>query len=143
MPLRRGHDLSARNDHWQGFPSANQPNNGADRDLPSQYRSGLAPRRPSCYVFRQPPGVIWRISDKVDGYNRVQSELLISELIVFCTQPHFVYSHRWEVGDVLLWDQRAVLHRGRPWPYREPRTLSSICVSTTEKDGLEQMRLSA
>ncbi len=45
---RRGHALSARNDHWQGFPSANQPNNGADRDLPSQYRSGLAPRRPSC-----------------------------------------------------------------------------------------------
>ena len=79
---------------------------------------------------------------KVDGYSSAQSELLISDLIEFCTQPHFVYSHRWKVGDVLLWDQRAVLHRGRPWPYREPRTLSSICISTTETDGLEQMRLS-
>ncbi len=56
MLRRRGHALSAQNDHWRGFPSANQPNKGdilADRDLLSQYRAGLAPRRPSCYVCRR------------------------------------------------------------------------------------------
>ncbi len=53
---RQGYALSARNDHWQSFLSENQPDKGAHRDLPSQYRAGLTPRRPSCYVFRQPPG---------------------------------------------------------------------------------------
>ncbi len=55
---RRGHVLSARHDHWQGFPSANQPHKGADRDPPFPYRAGLAPRRPSCYVCRRSLGVI-------------------------------------------------------------------------------------
>ena len=50
MPRRRGHALSARNDHWQGFPSANQPNNGADRDLPSQYKGRTRSETP--FVLR-------------------------------------------------------------------------------------------
>jgi alpha-ketoglutarate-dependent 2,4-dichlorophenoxyacetate dioxygenase len=44
------------------------------------------------------------------------------------------------VGDVLIWDERATLHRGRPWPYEEERTLASICISTRDLDGLDRMR---
>lgn len=80
---------------------------------------------------------------KVDGLDEAESQALIDELTAFCTQPAFVYSHQWQVGDVLLWDQRAVLHRGTPWPYEQPRTLSSICSSVTEEDGLSRMRMSA
>jgi alpha-ketoglutarate-dependent 2,4-dichlorophenoxyacetate dioxygenase len=58
------------------------------------------------------------------------------ELIAFCTRPERVYAHRWEPGDVLIWDERATMHRGRPWPYEEERTLSSTCVSAREVDGL-------
>ena len=64
------------------------------------------------------------------------SEKVIKDIICFATQDKYVYSHDWEVGDVLIWDERSILHRGRPWPYTEPRTLTSICVSLTEKDGL-------
>lgn len=80
---------------------------------------------------------------KVDGYDEAESQALLDELIEFCTQPEFVYSHRWSVGDVLIWDQRAVLHRGTPWPFDQPRTLSSICTSATQPDGLDAMRLPA
>ena len=80
---------------------------------------------------------------KVDGYDEAESQALIDELTEFCTQPAFVYSHQWQVGDVLLWDQRAVLHRGTPWPYEQARTLSSICSSVTEADGLDRLRMSA
>ncbi|KUJ85266.1 hypothetical protein AVO45_17350 [Ruegeria marisrubri] len=80
---------------------------------------------------------------KVDGYDETESEALLAELTAFCTQPAFVYSHKWNVGDVLIWDQRAVMHRGTPWPYDQPRTLSSICSSVTEADGIERMRLPA
>jgi alpha-ketoglutarate-dependent 2,4-dichlorophenoxyacetate dioxygenase len=77
----------------------------------------------------------------VDGYTEEESEDVLAELIAFCTQPRFVYAHDWHVGDVLLWDQRAVMHRGTPWPYEQPRKLASICVSVTEADGLAAMRV--
>jgi alpha-ketoglutarate-dependent 2,4-dichlorophenoxyacetate dioxygenase len=76
----------------------------------------------------------------VDGLDAEEGRQLLDELMEFCTQPRFVYSHQWQEGDVLIWDQRAVMHRGTPWPYNQPRTLSSICTSATEADGLENLR---
>lgn len=78
---------------------------------------------------------------KVDGMDEAESQVLIDELIEFCTRPEFVYSHNWQVGDVLLWDQRAVLHRGTSWPYEQPRVLSSICTTVTEADALSAIRM--
>jgi alpha-ketoglutarate-dependent 2,4-dichlorophenoxyacetate dioxygenase len=40
---------------------------------------------------------------------------LIEELIAFATQPQFVYRHRWRVADLVLWDNRCTMHRGRPY----------------------------
>lgn len=77
----------------------------------------------------------------VDGYSEAESQALLDELIAFCTQEAYRYAHSWQVGDVLIWDQRAVLHRATPWPYEEPRTLSSLCVTATADDGLAQMRV--
>lgn len=77
----------------------------------------------------------------VDGYDAAESAALLADLIAFCTQPRFVYSHAWAVGDVLLWDQRAVLHRGTPWPWDQPRKLASLCASVRESDGLAAMRM--
>ncbi|MEM0947740.1 MAG: TauD/TfdA family dioxygenase [Pseudomonadota bacterium] len=76
----------------------------------------------------------------VEGMDAEAGTALIDEVIAFCTAPRFVYSHQWREGDVLLWDQRAVLHRGTPWPFDKPRTLSSLCVSVSEADGLMTMR---
>lgn len=80
MLRKPGQALSAGNDHWQGFPSANQPDKGGDRDLPSQYRAGLAPRRPVCYVCLQPPGAIWGISAKSALHDSAPLEMDIRSL---------------------------------------------------------------
>ena len=77
----------------------------------------------------------------IDGYDEAESAGLLAELMAFCTQQAFTYAHQWRHGDVLLWDQRAVLHRGTPWPPDQPRTLSSLCASVTEADGLAAMRM--
>jgi hypothetical protein len=37
---------------------------------------------------------------------------LIEELAQHATRERFVYYHRWRVGDVLMWDERATMHRG-------------------------------
>jgi alpha-ketoglutarate-dependent 2,4-dichlorophenoxyacetate dioxygenase len=77
----------------------------------------------------------------IEGLGLGKGQELIDQAIEFCTRPQNVYSHEWQVDDVLIWDERAVLHRGQPWPYEEPRTLRSICCSATRSDGLEQVRV--
>jgi alpha-ketoglutarate-dependent 2,4-dichlorophenoxyacetate dioxygenase len=44
-----------------------------------------------------------------------ESRALLRELLEFATQPRFVYQHRWVTDDLVMWDNRSVLHRGRPW----------------------------
>jgi taurine dioxygenase len=46
------------------------------------------------------------------GMDPEASEALIDELIEFTTQDRFVHRHRWQVGDVLVWDNRCTLHTG-------------------------------
>ena len=76
----------------------------------------------------------------VDGLPEAEGQALIDDLIAAVTVDDAVYSHAWRPGDVILWDERATLHRGRPWPYDEPRTLVSICVSARDCDGLASVR---
>jgi alpha-ketoglutarate-dependent 2,4-dichlorophenoxyacetate dioxygenase len=46
------------------------------------------------------------------GFSGVESRKLIDELLARATVPEQVYSHRWQVGDTLIWDNRCLLHRG-------------------------------
>ncbi len=44
-----------------------------------------------------------------------EGRLLLRDLIEHATQPQFVYRHAWRVGDLVIWDNRATMHRGRPF----------------------------
>ncbi|MDP7151408.1 MAG: TauD/TfdA family dioxygenase [Paracoccaceae bacterium] len=77
----------------------------------------------------------------IEGIGLAEGQAIIDQAIAHCTRPECVYSHEWQVGDVLIWDERAILHRGQPWNYDEARTLSSICCSVTEADGLAKVRV--
>ena len=44
-----------------------------------------------------------------------EGRLLLRDLIEHATQPQFVYRHVWRVGDLVIWDNRATMHRGRPF----------------------------
>ena len=46
------------------------------------------------------------------GMKREEAWPLIDELAAHATEDRFVYYHRWRVGDVLIWDERATMHRG-------------------------------
>jgi alpha-ketoglutarate-dependent 2,4-dichlorophenoxyacetate dioxygenase len=41
--------------------------------------------------------------------------MLIHELMEHATQPQFVYTHKWMPGDLVIWDNRCTMHRGRPY----------------------------
>ena len=46
----------------------------------------------------------------IEGMDQAESEALLETLITHATQPRYVYSHRWRKGDLVMWDNRAVLH---------------------------------
>ena len=88
-----------------------------------------------------------RFSAEVDGFGLARIEGIscpakrdLSKQYTL-PQDEYVFSHTWNVGDVLLWDQRAVLHRATPWNYDEPRKLTSLCVTALSSDGLDSMRM--
>ena len=49
------------------------------------------------------------------GWPVEQGRRLLKNLIDFATQPRFLYRHRWNAGDLLIWDNRCTLHRARPY----------------------------
>ena len=50
----------------------------------------------------------------VEGLGLDESRILIARLLEQTVRPDRVYRHRWRVGDLVMWDNRCVLHRGRP-----------------------------
>ena len=59
----------------------------------------------------------------VNGCSLQESEALLNELWEHCTQPRFWYEHKWSVGDVVVWDNRATLHRREPFDSQSRRVL--------------------
>ena len=76
----------------------------------------------------------------VKGMSKVDGTQLIEALMAAVTGPEAIYSHRWRVGDVLIWDQRAIMHRGTAWNFEEERTLASFVSSARESDGIASAR---
>jgi len=51
----------------------------------------------------------------VEGMAYDESRRLLDDLLAHTTRPERVYQHRWRQWDLVMWDNRCVLHRGRPW----------------------------
>jgi alpha-ketoglutarate-dependent 2,4-dichlorophenoxyacetate dioxygenase len=76
----------------------------------------------------------------IEGMEEYAAQKLLAELIEAATAPGLSYEHTWRKGDVVMWDNRATLHRGRPWPAHEARVMVRTTISATEADGLESVR---
>jgi alpha-ketoglutarate-dependent 2,4-dichlorophenoxyacetate dioxygenase len=59
----------------------------------------------------------------VIGWPVADGRLLLLDLTTHATQPTFVYRHEWRVGDLVIWDNRCTMHRGRPHDEHQPRDL--------------------
>ena len=57
------------------------------------------------------------------GWPVPEGRLLLADLNEHATQRQFVYSHKWRVGDLVIWDNRDTMHRGRPHDESHPRDL--------------------
>ncbi len=61
--------------------------------------------------------------DEVEGLSAEAADALIEELAEFAGRPEFVYEHRWETDDVVLWDNRCTMHRVTPYDPAERRVM--------------------
>jgi alpha-ketoglutarate-dependent 2,4-dichlorophenoxyacetate dioxygenase len=119
-------------------------------------RSKIAPHLASEREKTALPPICWRIRWRnpangrdalyiashtyaIDGMSKEEAQALITELVDFATAPGCTFLHRWQPGDVIMWDNRAVLHRGRPWPGDKPRHMVRTTISATDAEGLAEM----
>jgi alpha-ketoglutarate-dependent taurine dioxygenase len=71
-------------------------------------------------------------NDEVEGIGAEDAKRLIAELTEFAAQPRFVYRHRWEPDDVVIWDNRCTMHQVTPHDPRERRVMHRTTITGTE-----------
>jgi alpha-ketoglutarate-dependent 2,4-dichlorophenoxyacetate dioxygenase len=57
------------------------------------------------------------------------ARILLRDLNEHATQPRFVYAHKWRVNDLVMWDNRQTMHRGRRYDETQPRDVRRTTVA--------------
>ena len=87
---------------------------------------GPVPRRPLVKVHPDTGRkslLIGRHAHNVPGMDEGQSARFLEGLIDFACQPPRTYHHDWRAGDVVVWDNRCLLHQATPWDMTQPRVM--------------------
>jgi len=66
------------------------------------------------------------IIQEIKGMSVPEGRMFARELVEHATQPQFVHTHSWKPGDLLFWDNQAVMHRGRRFPLDERREMRRV-----------------
>jgi len=67
--------------------------------------------------------VLGATTDHIVGMSVEDGRALLDDLLARATTPERVYRHEWQVGDVVIWDNRGVLHRALPYDPTSPRDM--------------------
>ena len=98
------------------------------------WRSRPAKEHP--LVWRHQTGrnslVLGATADHVVGMDREEGRALLADLLARATTPDRVYRHEWRVGDLVIWDNRGVLHRACPYDPASPRDMHRTTLTGDE-----------
>jgi taurine dioxygenase len=89
-------------------------------------RTDPASGRKALFLGRRPNGY-------VIGLEVAQSDALLDALWAHATQPRFALCHRWKVGDLLMWNNLAVLHRRDPFDPKTRRVMHRSQIKGSER----------
>lgn len=70
-----------------------------------------------------------RHAHDIPGMSKEDSKALLDKLMEDACQPPRVYKHTWTPGDLVVWDNRCLMHRARPFDMRSPRVLRASRIS--------------
>lgn len=63
---------------------------------------------------------------QIHGMTVPEARMLLMDLLEAATRPQYIHRHNWRVGDLVIWDNRTVLHRGRAFDLSERRELKRV-----------------
>ena len=71
------------------------------------------------------------------GWPTAEARMFLADLLEHATRRERVYVHEWQVGDLVIWDNRATLHRGRRYDVAEHRELRRTTINDTPEAMLD------
>jgi alpha-ketoglutarate-dependent 2,4-dichlorophenoxyacetate dioxygenase len=98
----------------------------AERAILAPVRHRIVQRHPAT---RRRSLFVGRHAQRIVGIDAAEGRRLIDRLRNDACQPPRIYTHRWSAGDVVVWDNRCVLHRGRPWDMAQPRVMRRLTIA--------------
>jgi alpha-ketoglutarate-dependent 2,4-dichlorophenoxyacetate dioxygenase len=103
----RAHHSIAYSRQTLGFEFSESEQEALKGAIHPLFRTIPRSKRRSLYVASHASRIIdWPVPE---------GRLLLRDLIEHATRPEFVYRHQWRVGDLVIWDNRATMHRARPF----------------------------
>jgi taurine dioxygenase len=127
QPLRGIHDYVRRNEILSSKPGGRPRLTEAQRQAAPPVRHPMVSRhpktgRPCLYVNS---GMVFAI----EGMAEEESRPLLDYLFEFSTDPRFIYRHKWLLNDLIVWDNRSLLHSGTPCAPGMRRTMHRTTVA--------------
>ena len=72
---------------------------------------------------------IGRHAYRIPGLDDAEAQSLLDDLIEFACQPPRTYTQNWQPGDLMIWDNRCVMHRARPYDYGKARVMQATRIA--------------
>jgi alpha-ketoglutarate-dependent 2,4-dichlorophenoxyacetate dioxygenase len=90
-----------------GFELSNEQREAFKGAVQPLVRTNQSTRRKSLYLAAY--------ASRIMDWPVPEGRLLLHDLMEHSTGPEFVYAHHWRADDLVIWDNRATMHRGRPF----------------------------
>jgi len=68
------------------------------------------------------------MSSRIEGLSRDDSEEALEQLFDISEEPSIVYEHKWELGDLVIWDNWCSIHARKDFPREEPRLMRRLTI---------------
>lgn len=111
--------------------------NPSEEDLQRWRKDGPATEQP--LVWKQADGrstlVIGSTASRVAGMDDVEGKALLDELLLWATQSKYCYRHQWKKGDMVIWNNPALLHRAHPYTLESGRLMHRTTIMGAEAIG--------
>jgi len=105
-----------------------------EEQIKSWRKEGSQAERPLVWTHKsgRKSLVIGFSADRVVGMPVPDGRALLIRLLEWAAQPEFRYTHQWQKGDLVLWDNTAVIHRVIPYDQKSGRAMHRTTIAGTE-----------
>jgi len=68
------------------------------------------------------------MTEEIVGFSEDESKAILDEIYALQREDRFIYSHKWQVGDFVMWDNRCLLHARTDFPRDQRRLLRRVTI---------------